>query len=195
MLAKVQNPNASVYAFEPQPNIYEVLKKNNEINDFNISCENLAVSNVIGSLPFYNYGKDSFINRNTTAGSLNKEWRPNNQSSIEVDVTSLDLYIKNNSIKSVDLLKIDVETLEVEVLEGFRDHLHTFKPIIILEIQDKKIGSKVKVFFSDEEYSLFNIDESKGIIPTETLGENRGLNYIICPNEKLEMVRKISNTI
>lgn len=195
MLAKAKNPNALVHAFEPQPNIYKVLKKNNEINDFNVNCENLAISNMIGKLPFYNYGQDSFSKRNTTAGSLNKKWRPNNQSSIEVDVTSLDSYINNKRIKTVDLLKIDVETLEVEVLEGFKNHLHIFKPIIITEIQDAKIGSKIRTFFSDDNYSFFNIDESIGLIPVNILGENKGLNYIICPNEKLKLVRNIDNTI
>jgi len=195
MLAKAQNPNASVHAFEPQPNIYEVLKKNNKINDFDISCENLAVSNIIGNLPFYNYGQDSFSKRNTTAGSLNKKWRPNNQSSIEVDVIPLDSYIKNNGIKNVDLLKIDVETLEVEVLEGFKNHLYIFKPIIIIEIQNTKIGNKLRTFFSDENYSFFNIDESKGLIPVNTLGENKGLNYLICPNEKLELVENIGDNL
>lgn len=174
---------------------YKVLKKNNEINDFNVNCENLAISNMIGKLPFYNYGQDSFSKRNTTAGSLNKKWRPNNQSSIEVDVTSLDSYINNKRIKTVDLLKIDVETLEVEVLEGFKNHLHIFKPIIITEIQDAKIGSKIRTFFSDDNYSFFNIDESIGLIPVNILGENKGLNYIICPNEKLKLVRNIDNTI
>ena len=90
--------------------------------------------------------------------------------------------INNKSIKNIDLLKIDVETLEAEVLEGFKDHLYLFKPIIILEIQDTKIGSRIKAFFNDENYSFFNIDESKGLIPVNKLGNEKYHNYLICPN-------------
>ena len=77
ILSKVYNPNSIVSAFEPQPNIYKILKKNNHINNYNISCENIAISNKTGKFPFFNYGRKTFSDRNTTAGSLNKNWREN----------------------------------------------------------------------------------------------------------------------
>lgn len=188
MLAKAQNPSASVYAFEPQPNIYSILKKNNSINKFDVACENMAVSDTVGKLPFYNYGEDTFGKNNTTAGSLNQKWRPDKQSSIDVEVTTLDSYIDDKKINKIDLLKIDVETLEVEVLRGFKNHLYQFRPVVVLEIQNTEIGTAIKSFFNEENYSFFNIDESAGLVKVDNLGAEKDKNYIICPDEKLNLI-------
>ena len=74
VLAKVYNPESTVYAFEPQPNVYKVLCRNNQVNGFDIICEELALGNEEGRLPFYNYGPGTFVSENTTAGSLNRDW-------------------------------------------------------------------------------------------------------------------------
>ena len=161
----------------------------------NILCQNIALSNVVGSRPFYNYGRDPFGKSNTTAGSLNKEWRTEEQKHIEVDVTTLDSYIIAKGIKNIDLLKIDVETLEAEVLEGYKKHLHIHKPTIILEVQDIEIGNNINIFFKDNNYSYFNINESTGLVPVTELGHNEHRNYLICHNEKLDQIKNIDNNV
>ena len=151
-------------------------------------CQNIALSNVITTLPFYNYGRDPFGSRNTTAGSLNKEWRPNNQKSIQVDVVTLDSYIHDHNVEKIDLFKIDVETLEAEVLEGYKNNIHKHKPAIILEIQDGKIGENIHSFFKEEDYSYFNIDERSGLKKVTSLGKDNHKNYLICHNSKLKIL-------
>ena len=144
LLAKVYNPHSKIIAFEPQPNIYEVLQKNIEINNFDIQIENTALSNYKGEAKFYNYGIGTFLTNNTTAGSLNKDWRPKNQSHIIVQVNQLLNYIEETDIMSIDLIKIDVETSEYEVLNGYGHYLYLHEAIIILEIQNVDIGKKIK---------------------------------------------------
>ena len=162
ILAKVYNPKSKIFAFEPQPNIYNVLKKNNQINYFDISCENIAISNEEGEVPFFNYGSKSFSKNNTTAGSLNKNWRTKNQHSILVSVNKLGNYIKE-----------------------------LFKPIIILEIQNQYIGSNISSLISKKNYSFFNIDEENGLKLTQNLGgDEKHRNYLICPNTKMGIVKK-----
>ena len=188
VLAKVYNPDSLVYAFEPQPNIYKVLDKNNNLNKFDICCEDKALSSSKGIFPFYNYGWDPFGSGNTTAGSLNQKWRPKNQQTIEVEVITLDDYIDFKKIKKIDLMKIDVETFEAEVIEGYKDNLHMHKPIIILEVQNHNIGNKINNYFIQNNYSYFNIDEDLGLIPINELGNDFHRNYLICPNEELESI-------
>ena len=162
VLAKANNPNAQVIAFEPQPNIFEILKKNNAINKFDIHCENNAISNTSGSVPFFNHGPNTFSDNNTTSGSLNKTWRPIDQNSIHVEAITLERYINTNNIESIDLLKIDVETLEHEVLLGYGGYLLKHEPIIILEIQSTEIGSNIDSLLTTDLYLYYSIDESKG---------------------------------
>jgi len=190
MMAKAYNKHTKVFAFEPQPNIYKVLHKNNELNDFDIRCEQLALSDQKGKLPFYNTGDTTFSDLNTMHGSLNKEWRTKRQKSILVEVIRLDSYIKRNNISTIDLMKIDVETLEYEVLKGYGEYLLQHYPILILEIQDEKIGRDIRSVLGAE-YSYYWIDEEKGLIQISHLGRNNdqeNRNYLLCPNEKKHLL-------
>ena len=98
IIAKVYNDDCNIYAFEPQPNIFNIFKKNVQINNFNISCNKVAISKYTGNAPFYNYGDDTFTEKNTTAGSLNKNWRQENQSTITVPVITLKQFIDINNL-------------------------------------------------------------------------------------------------
>jgi len=185
VMAKAYNPTSIVYAFEPQPNIFSVLAKNNQINNFDLICNNIALSNMEGKFPFYNYGKNTFTRDNTTAGSLNKEWRKGRQQSILVDVKTLDTYIKENSVPRIDLIKIDVETLEYEVLQGYMNFLHVHRPIIILEVLNVQVGRRIESLFSGHNYLYYHINENEGAVLVSSLGSGlNGNNYIICPIEK-----------
>ena len=191
VLAKAYNTNSMVVAFEPQPNIFNVLKMNNKVNGFDIHCENIALSNQEGNMPFYNSGEAAFTTENTTAGSLNKEWRPERQNSILVSVKQLQNYIEDNKIKSIDLIKIDVETFEYEVLSGYGKYLKLHEPIIIIEIQDKTIGKNIESLVDAATYSFYNIYEDRGLIKVENLGvSEQDHNYLLCPQSKLDLIKK-----
>lgn len=187
ILSKVYHPESFVVGFEPQPNIFNVLKKNNSINKFDIRCENLALADINGEMLFYNYGSNTFTSENTTAGSLNKKWRPALQHSITVNVEKLENYIEKNRINTIDLMKIDVETMEYEVLIGYGKFLYMHQPIIILEIQDEVIGKKVASLFN-RDWQFYNINEKKGLQKVDVPGNNTDKNYLICPVAKLNLI-------
>lgn len=189
VLAKVYNPQATVVAFEPQPNIFYALTKNNSINDFDIRCENIALSDRSGRMPFYNYGPNTFTDVNTTAGSLNKNWREDRQSSIEVEVAILKDYCEKHQIRNIDLIKMDVETHEFEVLLGYKDLLYRHRPLIILEVQDEVIGNRIQTLLEGTDYQFFNIHEQEGIRQVMEMGNDSGNhNYLICPAEKIHQL-------
>lgn len=190
LLTKTYNSTAQVYAFEPQANIYTVLSRNNLLNGFDITCEMIALSDKEGRQAFYNYGENTFRDLNTTAGSLNKDWKPEGQYSTEVNVERLDSYIAKKQIPKIDLLKIDVETLEFEVLNGYGKLLLLHRPTIILEIQTLHIGARIESLFEGQDFSFFNIGKQEGLIRVERMGSHEGdnKNYLICPNEKLSLI-------
>lgn len=193
ILAKAYNPGAEVFAFEPQPNVFNILAKNILINDFDIQCHQLALSNESGELPFYNTGHSTFEANNTTHGSLNKEWRTEHQHSILVNVDRLDNFIKEKEIGKIDLIKIDVETLEFEVLEGYDEFLYEHRPIIILEIQNEEMGRKLSALFSSSDYQFFWINENEGLVKVTSLGKmtvKNNWNYCLCPLEKEGGIRR-----
>ena len=191
VLAKAYNPASRVFSFEPQPNIFYVLNKNNEVNKFDIQCENIALSDKEGTMPFYNQGSAAFTTENTTAGSLNKEWRTENQNSIMVTVKQMQKYIEEKKIKKIDLIKIDVETFEYEVLLGYGKYLQEHQPTLVLEIQDKTIGKNIESLFDIESYTYYNIDEEKGLKKTKDLGtSDKNHNYLLISKSKENLVEK-----
>ncbi|MEZ4685399.1 MAG: FkbM family methyltransferase [Bacteroidia bacterium] len=170
LFAKAANPAATVFAFEPQPNIFSFLQKQNQLNGFDIQCRQLALSNQQGELPFYNYGDDAFDTNNTTAGSLNPDWRSENQQQIMVPVTRLADFLDQENIAKVDLIKIDVETLEPEVLEGYGELLKIHRPNMLIEIQSEEIGARVARLLEGADYQLFKIKEGEGKEAVDSLG-------------------------
>lgn len=188
MLASSYNPAASIYSFEPQPNVYEVLEKNNVANGSRCVCEQLALADKTGILPFYNTGDAAFTSRNTTHGSLNREWRQDDQVAIEVNVDRLDSYLQQHEVNRVDLMKIDVETFEPEVLRGYGSLLHLHKPVIIMEVQNTDVGRRVMDIVDAKTYRFFRIIESGGITETSNLdsdGEN--LNFLLVPRNRSDV--------
>ncbi len=190
VMSKAYNSNAKVYAFEPQPNIFKVLSKNNQINNFDISCENVALSKESGQMPFFNYGNNAF-SENSTAGSLNPNWRTKNQKSILVEVETLDSFIVRNEIDRIDLMKIDVESFELEVLQGYIENLNLHKPFVVIEIVERELGVELEEILDDENYLYFNIDETKGLKVTKKLGGTEYNNYLVCPKSRLNEFHKI----
>ena len=194
ILSKVYNEDAMVYAFEPQPNIFDVFQKNINLNKYNIIAEKAALSNTIGDLPFYNYGSQTFSESNTTAGSLNKDWRSDrfDHQSIIVPVMKLKNYIETNNISKIDLMKIDVETHEYQVLDGMGKYLNQFRPIIILEVISPDLGLEIDSLFKNLDYIYLNITESGDIVNVKTLGGNTDYNHLLCPKEKIHIIESIS---
>jgi FkbM family methyltransferase len=193
ILAKTYNPSASVYAFEPQSNIYKVLQKNNQINDFDIRCLPVALSNEKGELPFYNTGDDTFSSINTTHGSLNQNWRTEKQSSVLVKVEKLEDFILENKIENIDLIKLDVETFEPQVLEGYGRFFEEHLPFILIEIQNETIGEDISDLIQGMPYDWYWINEKRGLVGTQTLGKyevNGNWNFLLCPKAKSEIVAK-----
>jgi len=185
MLAQSVNPSATVYAFEPQPNIFAVLSKNARKNGNSVRCEPVALAERAGILPFYNSGKDTFSTRNTTTGSLNRNWHPEDAQSITVEVKTLADYVEECEIDRIDLIKIDVETFEYEVLAGYGRYLFQHRPIIFLEIQTKEIGGRVASLFLTHDYEFLRVDEGQKLRQIESLvPEGDEKNFILCPSER-----------
>ena len=77
----------------------------------------------------------------------------------KVPTSTLDTFVKKNNIKSIDILKVDIEGSEYEFLKGARNTLKRNKvKIIVLEISDKKKNYKKK------EKKIINFLEKKNFI-------------------------------
>jgi Methyltransferase FkbM domain len=112
----------------------------------------------------------------------------------KIETVTLNSFIKQNSIHKVDLIKIDVETHEPEVLEGFLDYLFQFKPTLLIEILNSEVGEKINNAVQGMGYLYFNIDERGGIRQEDKITKSDYYNYLICSPEiavKLGLINKV----
>lgn len=183
LIAKSINPNASVYAFEPVERVYEKLLINNKINGFDISCNNLALSNYEGEATLYDLPDQHVYTAFVNTNHFEKD---RNAVAVKIRATTLNNFIEAHQLKKIDLIKIDVELHEVEVMEGFSLYLKQFKPTILIEILNDEIGSKVQQLFNEMDYLFFNIDEKKGIRQVSYMGKSDFFNYLLCSKEVVD---------
>jgi FkbM family methyltransferase len=125
-----------VLAFEAQERIYYALAGNIAINNvFNVSARNVALTSESGTMkmPALDYTKPA------SYGSLEvrKRDRTENIGQI-IDYTKLvdvqSLALDSLRLERVDFIKIDVEGMELDVLEGAKSILSRFRPPVLVEV-------------------------------------------------------------
>jgi FkbM family methyltransferase len=167
LIAKALNADSKVYAFEPVKRVFEKLEANNNLNDYTIKCYQQAISNSNGKAIIYDLPNSDHIYSVTVNKNIHD---PSMETiSTEIDTITLDTFIDKERLSKIDLIKIDVETHEAEVLEGFKKHLKEFLPTILIEILNDEVGANVQKIVQDMNYLYFNIDENKGIRQVENM--------------------------
>ncbi|OHA68510.1 MAG: hypothetical protein A3A27_01675 [Candidatus Wildermuthbacteria bacterium RIFCSPLOWO2_01_FULL_47_18] len=129
--------SGSVHAFEPVPAYFAKLKKLGETNKaYRIICNALALGETSGRAQMYQIrthrGERSF-----GTGSMFKGWLGSNEqleATVEVPIVKLDDYVREQNLRNVRLLKIDVDGFEFPLLKGAESFLREQSPLIICEI-------------------------------------------------------------
>jgi FkbM family methyltransferase len=119
ILAK-QNPQSTVYSFEPDPKLFNILSNNIKLNNLdNVKAFNQAVSDnetqklTLLTHPDYSGGNTTYSDLNFFKTHFNNS---HNVHEIEVECTSIDRLVNEYSMDSVSVLKIDCEGAEYDIL-------------------------------------------------------------------------------
>jgi len=140
---KDTNNHGTYFGFEPNPlcvsYLSELVKANNFLNCFVIPV-GLSNTNQLAKL----YYPDDV---RSPGASISEHIRSsvNNHSSI-VATFKLDEVVNHLNIEDIHIIKIDVEGLESEVLEGMSETLQKFRPFIICEVlfRDPQMDAQTK---------------------------------------------------
>lgn len=149
--AKAFNSKAKVYAFEPSRNTFHKLKQNVELNQFDVTCEPIALSNKNGKQIFYDVDNPHQYSASLSPDKL-KNWEgfKGETMDYEVETCTLASYIEKNNIDRIDLLKLDVEMHEPEVIEGFGEYMGKLKPVVITEALTEDMTTKLSKLIGSE---------------------------------------------
>lgn len=134
--AKLLHKRGHVYAFEAQEKIYYCLAGNVVINNcLNVTARHAAVGaeNGLMAIPELDYLKPSSYGSFEIRGSDNPEFIGQqvdyDHPTVSVQLITLD----SLKLKRVDFIKIDVEGMEWDVLQGAMHTIQTCKPQMIIE--------------------------------------------------------------
>ncbi len=177
LASKLVGDSGRVIAFEASPTTFATLKKNNS-SCKNISCFNLAVSDVESILSFYEF-PNLFSEYNSLDIDQYKkmDWYSDNKPDIaKIKSITLDSFISIEKFKP-RIIKIDVEGTEFKVIKGLNKHFEENSPYVVMEYLSHKRGNK---------------EHSKAV---ESLKATGYLSYQIDKYGKLKEVESISDHI
>ncbi len=155
IFAKRVGARGKVIAFEPTLSTYELLNKTIKINKIKdiVKAEQKAVGDRKDTVKFY----VTDIEAHNSNSLSNNQRDYGNEHSIEVEMISIDEYVKENGIGQVDFVKIDAEGAEYSVLKGLKNTIDKDKPQIILSLHPDSIKN-----FGDSLKEIWNYIEERG---------------------------------
>ncbi|GIW63095.1 MAG: hypothetical protein KatS3mg090_0921 [Patescibacteria group bacterium] len=116
-----------IYAFEPDPTNFEILKTNIKLN---------LLEDKIEAVPYATGGKNGYFYL-TQGGARSSIDNKKSENSVKVKVMTIDDFVKKNKIKKVDLIKMDIEGAEFDTLKGAVKTLKRDKPDLLVAIYHK----------------------------------------------------------
>ncbi len=158
IFAKLVGDTGKVFAFEPDPTNFQILKKNIALNGYkNVELIQKALSDK-------NQKVTLILNKQNTAGNYLSSKHQTSKNSIQIDAITTDDYFKNFKQK-IDFIKIDVEGAETMVLKGMSNSLSNNKNLkLMVEYNSDAImnmGLEPKSYLEllvKNDFSIFDIN-------------------------------------
>lgn len=138
---------ATVYAFEPDPLAFQILKKRTA-NYSNIEINQKAVGTNDGKINLFLHQERENQDRDdayTVSSSIVKEKiNVNSKNSVEVEIIDFIVYL-NRFDKPIDLIKMDIEGAEIEILEKIIEkQIYNNFNLLVVETHENKIPSHIE---------------------------------------------------
>jgi FkbM family methyltransferase len=134
ILAAHTRPGSPVTAFEPFPPVIEHLRTNLRLNGVRrqVTVVGQAVGSKVGTTTLYVPLQDHGLVE--TSCTMNPEFKDSYSASFDVPLTTIDHALAGSALGPVSVVKIDVESLEHEVLAGAMATLERDRPYVFVEV-------------------------------------------------------------
>jgi FkbM family methyltransferase len=156
---KENNPECRVIAVEPNPYVFEILKKNINANRLRgVTLVNKAVSIRDGDMTMEIVKEIGAIGARSL-GIVNRPWlKPEFVEQMSVPAVSPGTFFREYNIGAVDILKIDVEGMEAEILESARKLLKNVHRIV-LERHSRELRDAVTALLQENRFRLVHEED------------------------------------
>jgi FkbM family methyltransferase len=198
LFAKRVGNQGKVFAFEPLPSNFSILKEMVELNKLkNVELFQAAVADKAGRLRFLPPPEDWSVGE----GRIMKD-EAKRYNEIEVESLVLDQMFKSGKLFSPRMLVMDVEGAELSVLHGAERILIECRPFIILEWNPELLAKHhspldLYHFLEERHYKMWEIS-TYGLIPASP-EELKLKNFLCIPNgsvtESIQLTRLVSRKL
>lgn len=195
LISSVANQNAKIYAFEPYSINLSRLSKNLQTNNIRqVSTFPYAISSSTEKIKLTVPADDRICTVNSVNSTFTRSFFSEEVTYTETEVEgiTLDEFYKKHPT-NVDLVKIDVESYEMEVFKGAMYFLKTERPVIFCEIF---FDEERKIFFEkllkELGYEKYVIHET-GLKRLEKLEKSEGRTFIFSPRRSESKFLPFSN--
>lgn len=153
---KVVGNTGQVWAFEANPRTFEIMEKNFGLNEMNsIHSFECGLGNTRETLTLYDNWS---INRGAASTVVQGE----NAEAIEIKILPFDAVVMSQGIH-IDMMKIDVEGMELAVLSGAEETIRKDKPILIVEFsEERENGSRKALYEKIDSFGIYSFYKLKG---------------------------------
>ena len=151
---KQNNPKCKVIAVEPNPLAFEVLEKNAKSNKLSdVILVNKAICSKNGKMALEIVEQVSAIG-GKDLGIMNRPWLKKEMiKKVKAECITLTKLFNEYNIEKADILKIDVEGMELEILKSSKILLNKIHKIVV-EWHSKKIRDELKRFLKRNGFKL-----------------------------------------
>jgi FkbM family methyltransferase len=190
ILTKALKPDCDVVFFEPIPKAVEIIEKNLSINNFEAKVFEIALGDFdgVGEIFFekgHDFATSVTVNKNTVPKGTQSD-------SMKIQVRRLDSITAELGLNPPNLVKLDVETYEYEVLNGWGTQFPE-EAVFLIEILLEDLALKLAEFFPENRYQFWNIDDHNSTIrQVAKLGKSDFYNFLIVPNRFVGLVTSIT---
>ena len=184
--ARSVGKKGKVITFEPNPLNYSIILEHLKLNNFdNVEVHQIALGKRREK------GTLTVRKSETGTGSLQEDIKASilqekDSETIQVEINPLDSQITTNNLPKPDFVKIDVEGLEMDVLQGMSDTIKNCKPKLFIEIHGVDVQRKIENvqrvvdFLIAREYSIYHIESGERITASTAQIAKEGHLYCTC---------------
>jgi len=151
------NLNNQSLAFEASPKTFNSFKANLELNNFrNIDYKNLAISEVSGKfISFYESHND------WESSATHNKFK--NNKTVNIETTTIDQELSKKDLSNfVVIIKLDIEGNEFNVIQGGKDTISKYEPLITIELSIYNFNNQnynfnfFRNFLNDSKYKIYD---------------------------------------
>jgi FkbM family methyltransferase len=179
---------APIYAFEPHPATFLQLKKSADKNKFTAVELGLSESKMLTKI--YDSAESDGSEHASIFKNVIEKIHEYKVKETDIQLTTIDLFVKENNINNISFLKIDTEGNELNVLKGATECIAK-KMIDIIQIEFNEMNIVSRTFLSDI-INLLPEFEFYRLLPDSMypLGKYRPLFYEIFAFQNIVAIRK-----